>query len=488
MMRSRTLLVCAVAWGSLVSASAADQLTADYSFVRPQVSQVTIAGEEYDRIVMPGCPNGGSVGHPALPARGAQILLPMGTEVSSIKIVQGEKVSLGMGYFIEPVPRPVRLSAGPGAARPPVSDSVIYAWDHPFPGAQFEEIGAHSFRGYRILTLKLQPVQYVPTSGELYYYPRLTIVVNTADTGKTSHLFRGFREDELKVRSRVDNPAVADTYAGAGERGARSFELLILTTDSLSSAFLPLKNHHDANGIPTEIHTTTTDVGSSDPVDVRDYIRDRYLYDGIEYVIIGGDDDAIPAKDLYVDGTSDMPGDLFFGCLDGTWNYDGDSYWGEPTDGEGGGDVDLVAEVYVGRAAADNATEVGRFVDKTIWYLTNQHSQPEKVILVGEYLGFGGVGGVERFGDALEDDTVLGELVHHLGELANLAGEAVNAEDQQCVEGAGLGVEKHLFEARAVHVRAGLGVAVDLEKRPPSPYWLLQKASSRSRWASNEYF
>ncbi len=66
----------------------------------------------------------------------------------------------------------------------------------------------------------------------------------------------------------------------------------------------------------------------------------------------------------------------------------------------------------------------------------------------------GGVGGVERLGDRLQDDAVLGELVDHQGELADLAREAVDAEDEQRVEGLGLGVEEHLLEAGAVHVGA----------------------------------
>ena len=59
--------------------------------------------------------------------------------------------------------------------------------------------------------------------------------------------------------------------------------------------------------------------------------------------------------------------------------------------GEGGGDVDMYAEVFVGRACAGNTTEAARFVDKTIWYLSSQHSCTENVLLVGEYLGFGGI-------------------------------------------------------------------------------------------------
>ena len=39
------------------------------------------------------------------------------------------------------------------------------------------------------------------------------------------------------------------------------------------------------------------------------------------------------------------------------WNNDGDGYYGEPNDGAGGGDVDMMAEVYVGRCAAGSTTE-----------------------------------------------------------------------------------------------------------------------------------
>jgi len=397
------LAVCLVAFAVWTGvARAEDELSAqqaakktgtDYSFERPEISSVTIGGTQYDRITMPGVPNSGSAGQPALPARGAHILVPSGSEVVGINVIRGEKVPLGNGYLIEPVSLPVRLSAGPGAAPPPVPDSVIYASDTPYPDAPFENVSTQAFRGYRTLILKLNPVEYVPATGELSYYPRLTVVVETVDTGASLSLFRNLNEDDIAVRAMVDNPATADTYGAAGSRGGRSYELLILTTDSLAASFQPLKDFHDANGIPTEIHTTT-EVGSTNPINVRDYIIDRYNSDGIDYVIIGGDDDVIPAKDLYVYDAGEtetaMPGDIYFACLDGSWNYDGDSRWGEPTDGEGGGDVDLVAEVYVGRAAVGNTTEAARFVDKTIWYLSGQHSQPDKVQLVGEYLGFGG--------------------------------------------------------------------------------------------------
>ncbi len=389
----------------------AGQLSMEYSFERPQIKTVTINGDTYDRVEMSDAPPCGKVGQPALPARGAQILLPYGAEIESIEITAIDKVLIGKDFYIEPVAPQGKLTGEPVEIQFPTPDAVIYKSDHMFPESEFRSLGVQVFRGYRVLNLRLQPVQYLPTTGELYYSPSLRVTVKTVETGKASSLFRGLDVDRTEILQRVDNPEIANTYVG-GKLGSRAYDLLIITTPDLATAFQPLKDYHDTTGILTEIRTTDQ-VGSTAPDDVRDYIRQAYIDDGIQYVIIGGDDDAIPAKDLYVcysesGGTSEsaMPGDLYFGCLDGTWNYDGDSQWGEPTDGEGGGDVDMVYDVYVGRAAADNTTEVDRFVNRTIQYLTADGQFIQTVLLVGEYLGFGGIaeyGG--NYLDELEDGS-----------------------------------------------------------------------------------
>jgi len=387
--RSIRLILVTILFALTAVSGAAGELVFDYDFEKPLFSRINAGNNAFVRVTVPGCTNGGTTGQPALPARGAEILLPMGAEAVSVDVIPGEGVLLGSGFLVEPVAEPVKLTSDPGAALPPTPDQAIYSSSRPFPDNSVRKMGIHSFRGYPILHLRLMPVRYLPATGELIWYPNLKVVVRTAQTRPLSSLFRGLPDDEAAVTARVDNPEAVASYAGAGRTAGRAYRLLILTTDGLASSFTALKNHHDANGIPTEIHTTAQ-VGSTDPADVRDYIRERYLNDGIEYVLIGGDDDVIPARNLYVDGENTMPGDIYYACLDGTWNNDGDNRYGEPNDGAGGGDVDLVAEVYVGRCAAGNTTEVGRFVDKTLWYLNSEHSRPDQVILVGEYLGFGG--------------------------------------------------------------------------------------------------
>lgn len=393
LLRSRIAgaLVCCVLLTPALAAGG--ELVVEYEFAPPTVTQVRVGDAVYDRVTMPGLTNGGNPGEPALPACGASILVPMGAEVVGVQVVSGASASLGDGFLVEPVGVPYRLSDA--APTLPMPNAEIYGSAEAFPATRGETIGTFGFRGYQILTVKLQPVAYRPAAGTLTYHERLTVVVQTAETGRTPSLYRGYAADAREVLDRVDNPEVIDTYPIVRGDAERNFEMLILTTPTLASGFEPLRDYHNAHGTITEIHTTN-DVGSTNPIDVRDYIRDRYLNDGIEYVIIGGDDDVIPARDLYVQAYSggetetSMPGDVFFSCLDGTWNSDNDGYFGEPNDGPGGSDVDLVADVFVGRASAGNSTEVNRFVTKTLWYLNGGHAYPEKVQMVGEHLGFGG--------------------------------------------------------------------------------------------------
>ena len=394
-LNSLRLLSLTVLLFTLSLTAGAGQLTLDYTFDCPQVTTVRIGDTLYHRVILDGATNGGPVGSPALPASGARILLPLGAVVKSVNVVAGERVLLGSDLMVEPVAMPYRLMDGPQSAGLPAPDQSVYASANVYPAASFEEIGTQSFRGYQILVLRLQPVDYIPATGELFYTPSLQVVVETAETDKVSPMFRGFDGDAAKVRGRVDNPGVVSTYEAAGTRGTRAYDMLILTTSALSGSFASLESYHDGQGLATEIHTTT-EAGGSDPVSIRNYIIDAYTNDGIEYVLIGGDDDIIPAQNLYVDSQAGytetaMPGDIYFGCLDGTWNNDGDGYYGEPNDGAGGGDVDMMAEVYVGRCCAGTTTEVNRFVTKSLWYLNGSHSVPAEVLLVGEYLGFGGV-------------------------------------------------------------------------------------------------
>jgi hypothetical protein len=95
----------------------------------------------------------------------------------------------------------------------------------------------------------------------------------------------------------------------------------------------------------------------------------------------------------------DMPCDMYYGALDGNWDNDGDGNYGEGNasldpnaGGTAGEEADLYAEVYVGRATVDTASEATNIVNKIVDY--EQHPDVaylNRALMVGEYLGWGGI-------------------------------------------------------------------------------------------------
>ena len=387
-----------IIFSSIISADSNDRydlITKNYFFEIPHIEKVTINDTIYDRVIMPDSPGSAIPGEPILPVHEVQLLLPTKTRVKEIDVILGERVFLGSDFNIEPSAEPVPLSMS-NLAKLPKPNMEIYNSDDPFPDKTFKKIGTYSFRGYDVLVLVLHPIQYIPKNGELYYFREMTLSIKTTEKKLTNPLFRNTKDDEIELAKKIDNPLDIPFYTKKiiNSLFPNNYDLLILTIDEFKDSFETLKETHDATGINTEIKTLR-DISlfpdTVTPEDIRDFITEEYLYSGIEYLLIGGDNDIIPAKNLFFGEYNDRdvhgPSDLYYACLDGTYNFDGDNKWGESTDGENGEDVDLVAEVYVGRACVGSALEVNNFVDKTIEYIESDH-YTNITLMVGERLSY----------------------------------------------------------------------------------------------------
>ena len=181
-----------------------------------------------------------------------------------------------------------------------------------------------------------------------------------------------------------------------------SFQYVLITSQAIRDAgttpnVRDLIAHKRACGLTATIVTiedilaTEQYLGIDNAETLRNFIRDAYNNWETEYVLLGGDVNIIPLRKLYcVDGATDhIPSDLYYQCLDGSYNRDGDDKWGEVTDGDDGGDIDMMAEVYLGRASVENADEMANFVYKTLAY--ENHSAADDylrgVLMAGQFLG-----------------------------------------------------------------------------------------------------
>jgi hypothetical protein len=372
----------------------------NYNFKNPSINTIDIEGTIYDRIILEDCYTAGNAGEPNIPSKGVFILLPPNRDVEKINIISNKKINLNLNNEIDPISKPIPIKDIKKSITP-IKNEIVYQKNDIYPGKLHSFVGIHSFRGYNILVLLLHPMQYNPVTKELFYYENLEVNVKTKQKNNVG-LYRGFESDKTELIEKVDNPEMVQTYEDfeTNPSPRDDYDLLILTTESLKSGFESLKNAHNTNGFSTIIKTLA-DVGSTDQEDIRQYIKDAYLNMGVNYVLLGGDYDVFPTRTLWVYGLDEettpyetyMPSDLYYSCLDGPYNYDGDSKWGEPEDGEDGGDVDLMADVYVGRACVDDSSDVDNFVTKTVSYINKDPENPylKETCLAGEYMGNYGI-------------------------------------------------------------------------------------------------
>ena len=390
----------------------------DYSFEKPIIADGF--KEPYKLITIPGLTNHAFPGEPVIPFKTARILIPHDEEIQDIQVISGNKIYLGK-FYLQPAQEAFPLSyRGKIEETPP--NEVIYNSKEPYPENLYSKVGIQQKRGYQILILNLYPIEYNPKSMDLSYFDSFKVVVKTKKAGiREESLFRGLSQDRGLLYTIVDNPEVIRTY-DFEVKMQRSSPLLqgqcdyvIITNDELKNAprpynFQALADWKNSRGITTTIVTVEEIYANYSGVDnqtkIRDFIRDAYLNNGITYVLLGGDadgadvggesgDNIVPVRGLWAwDHETDppnIPSDLYYACLDGTYDYDGDGTYGEPNDGPAGGEVDLMAEVYVGRAPVDSASELSNFVRKTINYESSSNAPYLRdVWMVGELLWSGG--------------------------------------------------------------------------------------------------
>ena len=372
-------------------------------------------------IRIPGLENRIIPGEPVVPFRTARILIPLGEEIEDIKVLPGEKKNLGK-ILIEPGQDPLPISFSGNYTFTPLNETT-YGSMEPYPKDVYSVVGVQEKQGYKILYINLYPIMYIPKTKDTYYFGTFDLEVKTSPVQTLDRgLFRGSAEDGEQIERMVDNPGEVATYSrdiapmGSSPLLDGNYDYVIITNRALKNApgpynFTALVDWKRSKGLASAIVTVedifATYPGADEQEKIRGFIKDAYLNNGITYVLLGGDADAspaggdswdsiVPARGLwawdYEASPPNIPSDLYYACLDGNYDYNGNGIYGEPGDGSGGGDVDLMAEVYVGRAPVDSYAELSNFVRKTIAYeSTATDPYLKEIWLVGEYLGFGGV-------------------------------------------------------------------------------------------------
>ena len=349
---------------------------------------------------MPDCDHKSSTGKPVLPFRTARILLPNGSQVESVRAEFpefGQTIPLPCPVEHGRTPLPLGIPGITNSSEAP--DNTIYAADTPYPSGLVEFLSVQRLHGRDIALVRIFPARYNPIQSTLVFHSRIRVVVSVKFHARNFTALMAtssVTQDRLdNVMEFVDNPVpLAPVQVTTMAEASENVDYLLVTTAALTNAFRPLAEHKATLGLSVKI-TAIEEIpiawqGADSATSLRHYIANAYTNWKTTYVLLGGDAGVVPHRNAFASVnsvTGNIPCDLYFACLDGSWNSDDDDWWGEPTDGEGGGDVDLLAEVYVGRAPVSTPEETERFVEKSIRYELDVHANADHALLAGEYMG-----------------------------------------------------------------------------------------------------
>ena len=347
---------------------------------------------DFDLVSLRGCVRSQRIGSPDLPIRMIHLVLPQGSEVTGVSVVDLERTILPGGYSVLPAQPDVRTDGSSGGKW--VSpDPLVYDSDAPYPSRLVEMVGDGHLGGSHVISLAVSPLQYRPKSQSLILHTELKIEVELGNSKEVALSLQanrrsaGAQELHEKILTRfVDNgeevPDFASVRGGAMLSGADSGdsgspEYLVITSPGLRSAFSSLVSWKTKKGIGASVVSIDSILwshsGRDDAEKLRNFLIEAYQ-NGTNWVLLGGDEDVVPIRYAYPSNTSTTPlttdqqiCDLYFSDIDGEWDLDDDGIWGEPNQDS----PDIYPDLFVGRVPCDNAAEASAFVEKLLSYEQN---------------------------------------------------------------------------------------------------------------------
>ena len=363
-----------------------------YHYSQPIVSE----RDGYQQIGLQDCLPYGQVGEPTLPWQSVSLILPQGQEAVSIDVELSDFVELEGTFNLYPYqqPRPVSNEE----EIPFAKNETLYRSGDTYPTHSFSNVSTQYLNGVAFAFSGFTPMQYVPATGKVSYARTVKVSIETT-ISRDDHSRKLWLtpENEASIKRLAQNENILNTYNKRG-RAIGGYDMLVITSEEWIPRFGEYLNLYNDKGIRTrivsleEIYASTE--GIDQPEQIRNYIIQEYEDNGISIVSLGGDVSIVPFRFLYCwaqEGEEDqLPSDMYYACLDGTLNDDGDNRWGEV------GEDDLLPELSIGRLPFNNETQFGNIMHKTFSYLQNpvlgEFTSP---ILGAEHLGDGYYGSAD---------------------------------------------------------------------------------------------
>nr|HPM77025.1 C25 family cysteine peptidase [bacterium] len=322
--------------------------------------QVDLSGIEftepesgYVKIALPEEGFSGEIGEPALPVINRMVRVPLGAEVRLT--VRGEYEEMPVSTFtgaarVMPIQPSVPKIPGAREAAVFTVDATAYNVDRPLFAEAAQVVDDGMLRGYRLVTLQLRPVNYVPAEETLLVARHLSVDVEFVGGDMAETLAVEERYVDPRSYAMVNNIALNPT--GFGEKiyphFAPSTYLIISRPEAFNMAavqeLVEWKTQRGWNVV-----TVGTDETGATSQQIAGYITDAYNNWAIppSFVLLIGDTNLV----THANGTTGAATDLYYGAVSG---------------------ADYMPDLGVGRLSVRNEDHLNAIVDKLLTHEKNE--------------------------------------------------------------------------------------------------------------------
>ncbi len=358
-----------------------------YYFAQPTIGHI----QGYEQVQFNGCMQSAIAGQPSLPWQSVSLMLPQGTEAVSIEVELSDFQTMEGQHNLFPYQSALTYSD-------PVRnvfeiDEALYASKSVYPTQSYGQLTTQYLNGIGFAFSAFTPVQYVPGTGEVSYATKATVRITTTASKADQSCKLWLTGDNAQRATRLaHNPEMLQNYDTRG-RAMGGYDLLVVTTTPYIDKFDEYVEFYRERGLRTRVVDLSDIIASTDgrdnPEKLRNYILKEYEGNGIQMVNLAGDVPDIPFRGFYCDVLSQgshrtdygIPADMYYACLDGTWNDNNNELWGEI------GEDDLLPELAIGRMCFSNLGELNNMLNKSFKYQVEPVlGEFRKVIMGGEHL------------------------------------------------------------------------------------------------------
>ncbi|UCF49138.1 MAG: hypothetical protein JSU91_05160 [Thermoplasmatales archaeon] len=306
-------------------------------------------------------------GSPMIPTVNKVYELPFGSKINNIDVSYNGNHEILLTKFIKPAKQPTPV----GMDLKIQPDMEIYSNSDIFPKDKFTYrtgSGMSDDEHVLFLTIQCYPVWYNPGENILHYSDSIDIDISYSKGG-------------------YENTASAD------------YDLVVISPKIFSSNLQKFIDHKNSLGINSffkdvdEIYDEFS--GRDKPEQIKNYIKYAIENLNLSYVLLVGGINYVPIRMTAIGwdhSTMHLPTDLYYADIyDGngdfcTWDSNNNNIFGEYNWDDGNiDDVDLYADVYLGRIPCDKNIDLKIIINKIITYENNAYNSDwfNRILLLG---------------------------------------------------------------------------------------------------------